>query len=204
MRIVRLVPILALMTASGLSACAKPQMEDLHIPGGLTGFLFDANATKARNVFPEREQLRQYGWMTFGEDVNSLMVTKYAGAATAEEIEAARDAQAARYGRDTMRYGDVEAITVDGRLGWGWLETQIYKGELASLEYKAVIPFDDVTYAVEFHAGKPDYQDEAKLKAVIRQFQLGRTEFPAAQVAASGLILVFGAIVFFGLGKRHE
>jgi len=161
-------------------------MEGPQIPDPPFGFIYDANATQARNVFPDREMLSQSAWSTTGEIHNSIYITCYAGPSTQADVQAARDAQESMY--KYLQYGSLEALTIDDRPAWGWLETQYHKGNLSSLEYKAVVSYDDVSYAVEFFADSPEYLSEAVLRDMVCSFETGKTKIDYA-LAAGGLLL---------------
>ncbi len=151
--------------------CSGPQREGPQIPKVPEGFMFDANASKARNILADEWQLRQEAWVTMGdEEHSSIYFTTYRGAVSREEVAAAHDAQASRYGY--LEYGPLEDLTIDGRAAWGWLETQVYRGKLASLEYKAVVAYDSLSYAVEFHSSEPRFLDPAALKALVETFRV--------------------------------
>jgi hypothetical protein len=183
-----------------LVGCSKPALEGGQFRDRPEGFAFDANATKARNVFPGREQLDQRAWATFGEDHNSIFVTHYAGPATREQVQAARDDQEARYGRKDLRFGNLEEMIIDGRPAWGWLETQTYKGELSSLQYKAVVSYETACYTVEFFAGREDWQDEYALRAFVNTFEVGRTKPNVHAIVAGAVLLVGGFAAFRKIG----
>lgn len=152
--------------------CSGPEREGPQIPKVPEGFIYDANASQGRNVFPDARQVRQSAWTTLGEDEHSsIFFTTYRGAATREEVAAARADQESRYG-SYMEYGPLEDLTIDERPAWGWLETQWYREEIASLEYKAVVVYDSLSYAVEFHSSEPRFMDAATLKALVETFRV--------------------------------
>ncbi len=178
--------------------CSRPRFEGPQIQDPPPNFLYDANAYQGRNVFPEREQLRQSAWARgFGDDTphSSIYMTAYSGSSSRAEVQAARDAQEARYGR-SIRYGALEDIVIDDRPAWGWLETQIYQERVASLEYKAVVSYDTVSYAVEFWSNDPELMDPATLRETVQTFAIGKTRVSVPGVLVAVLLLVAGILLW--------
>jgi len=190
----------AVLAVSALFGCTGPRMEGGQFKHPPTGFVFDANAREGRPVFPDREAIDVRAWMTMGEDHNSIFVTEYEGPATREQVQAARDAQEKNYG-NYLDYGNLEEMTIDGRPAWGWLETQHYKGKLSSYEYKAVVSYDDVSYAIEFFAGREDWRDEHKLRAFVKTFEVGRSK-PNYAALGVGAVLLLGAVAYFRMSAK--
>jgi hypothetical protein len=154
-------------------ACGPTYREGPNVAGVPEGFRYDANMTSGRPVLPNRTQIGQSGWITpFAEEHSSIMFTQYSGAADEAEVRAVLDAYARRYTH--QKYGAVEAVTIDKRPAWGWYSEQHLKGKLASLEYTAVIPYDDVTWAVEFYASHPRHRDPELLKKLVTSFHYHR------------------------------
>lgn len=156
--------------AAGLSGCFETAPEPADVALMPEGFIFDANASMGRNVFPDRQILHQVAWTNLAEEKHaSLFMTEYHGPSTRAEIEAAREFQESRYS-SYLDYGPLEEITIDGRTAYGWLETQYFEGQLSSREYKAVVSYDDVTYAIEFFARDPIYREAATLEEWVTTF----------------------------------
>ena len=158
------------------AGCSRPRFEGPQVQEPPHNFLFDANADKGRNVYPEREELRQVAWMRgFGDGGHSsLFITTYAGRSTEADVQAARDAQEERYGR-SIRYSGLESLEIDGRPAWGWLEKQVARGDTVSVEYKAVVSYDSVSHAIEFFSSEPEWMDGWKQRQVIVTFAIGKT-----------------------------
>ncbi len=184
--------------------CSKPRFEGPQVQEPPYGFRFDANAYQARNVFPEREQLGQVAWFTTrGDDEHSsIFITTYAGPSDRAQVQGARDAQEQRYGGN-MRYGVLEPIEIDERPAWGWLETQYYRGELASLEYKAVLSYDTVTYAIEFFSNQSEWMDGNRLREVVATFAVGTTKVNYLAIVVGAVIAVIGVWVYRRLGAQR-
>jgi hypothetical protein len=163
-----IVPLMLL----GPSCTKKPKIYGGYIPNPPSGFIFDLNATQGRNVFKNGDIIYQRAYSNLSEDNHcSIYITKYDGTVTMYEIQDARDYLAKRY--DYLDYSPLEELAIGGRPAWGWLETQYYEGELSSLEYKAVVPYDDATYGIEFFAADPKYRDKGTLREMVSTFRIG-------------------------------
>ena len=151
-------------------------------------------------MFLDRDHLRQSAWWSGvgDDDENStIFLTTYAGASTQDEIRAARDLHEDRFGY--AAYSGLEFLRVDGRDAWGWTETQTRDdGRVARIEYTAVVPFDSVTYVVEFSSSEPRFLHAASLRAVVATFAVGRRRW---NVPLLLLVLVLGGVVV--AGGRH-
>jgi hypothetical protein len=164
------------MLVLGAAGCGPTLREGPNITGVPEGFLYDENATSGRPVLPQRRLVSQSGWMTLNEPHCSIMFTEYEGVADAGEISAARSEYARRYTHET--YGALEPLKIDQRAAWGWTESQTLRGALASLEYTAVVPYDDATWTIEFYAADPKHRDPAFLKQLVTSFRLGKRTRP--------------------------
>ncbi len=67
----------------------------------------------------------------------------------------ARDAQERRLTGRAYQFGPLERMSIDGREAWGWMVTQRDSRGLHSREFKVAIPYDTMTYTVEFFSNKP-------------------------------------------------
>jgi len=172
----RLWSVLCLGCLPWGTACSHPRFEGAQVQEPPHNFLFDANADKGRNVYPDREERRQTAWMRgFGDGGHSsLFITTYSGSSSRADVQAARDSQEERYGR-SIRYGQLESFEIDGRPAWGWLEKQVAKGDTVSVEYKAVVSYDSVSYAIEFFSSEPEWMDGWRQRQVIETFAIGKT-----------------------------
>jgi hypothetical protein len=184
-----------------LTGCSGPRFEGPQVQEPPLNFFFDANATQGRNVFPDRRELAQGGWWhSPGEyDHSSVFITTYDGPSTQADVQAARDRQEEEYGQ-YVRYSDLEALWIDGHAAWGWLETQILDGTTESLEYKVVVSYDSVSYAVEFFSSEPEWMDSTNMRDVVMSFAVGvpRGNMTAKVVA---VVLAVTVLLLFWRGK---
>ena len=191
----------AAVSLGTVTACANPTFDGPQIQDPPERFFFDANSTQARNVFPGRDEISQGAWWSniSDDDENStIFITAYRGDATADDVVAARKAQADLYS-SYLAYGDVEFLRIDGRNAWGWLETQGRDGNVSSLEFKAVIPYDTITYVVEFHSSEPRFMDADTLRAVVGAFAIGRRVWNVPLIL---LIVVVGGVLAAMVASR--
>jgi hypothetical protein len=179
-----------------LAGCSRPNFPGPQIQSPPPQFRFDPNSSQARNVFPERSHLRQVAWWRLGSnDTNSsIFITSYDGASTRNEVQAALDAAAARWGRVNHRYGGLERLRIDGRPAWGWLETStLSNGNPGSIDFTAVIPYDTITFVVEISTDESEFLLPDSLRAIVGSFAIGRTEVDPAGIAlgvASALVVL--------------
>lgn len=169
MRVTGILVLIAGVAVLAQTACSKHTFRDgPQIGRQPEGFVYDGNAEAARLVLPDREKVRQRGYGTMTEPHNSIMITEYAGATSDEEILAAREASRKRY--SYLKYGEVEELVIDKRPALGWTESQFVGGELASIEYVAVVSYEEATYSVEFYASQLKYQNKAYQKEIVSTF----------------------------------
>ena len=163
------------VTAAG---CGSPDRPGPNVEDVPHGFFYDANASAARKVFMDVEPLDQSGWFAHNQndDHSSIMITTYAGQVPEDAIRAARNAHAERWGRRNgstsgSDYGPVEEVEIDGHQALAWEVRQYYKGDLCSIEWVAVVPYEESTYAVEFFAGMEEYMDPELIRRTVQSFE---------------------------------
>jgi hypothetical protein len=132
-------------------------------------------------------------WVESGVDASNIFIDGYPVVLGYEDALAARDSSR-RYALDpSTSFGEVEPIRVDGRNGWGWHErVETPTRGLVWVAYRALIPYDSITYAIEFSSGNPRFKGAApeSLKSVIATFGIGRTTYNVPLIA----LLVGGAL----------
>jgi hypothetical protein len=169
MRVTGILLLIAGVAILTQSACSKHTFRDgPQIGRQPEGFVYDGNAEAARLVLPDREKVRQRGYGTLTEPYSSIMITQYTGGTSDDEIMAARDASRERY--KYLKYGDIEELIIDERPALGWTETQFVRGELASVEYVAVVSYEQATYSIAFYAAQPEYRNTAYQKEIVSTF----------------------------------
>ena len=163
-----------LLSATSLG-CVDRGPETLNFDNVPRDFMFAREASKDRQVLPHREMISQSAWygdLSGYEPRSEVFMTLYRGAAEVEEAEAARDEQAGRYGNpESIDYGEVSWVNIAGQVSWAWLETRYdERGEVRSLDYKAVVPFDSVTWVLEFGTNARNRLHPDSLIGVVHSF----------------------------------
>jgi hypothetical protein len=183
-----------LLTLIGGAACVALAVPGYQVQDVPLGFLFTANAPNGVKVLPDRNILSRGVWLgdieTF-EPQSEIHVTRYSGNVTIEEANAARDVQASRYGNpSSIDYGRVATVTIDGRAAFTWMETRYDRnGGVRSLYYTAVIPYDTVTYAVEFDTSAPHRLHPDSLTRVVHSWGRGETEVLWGVILTTAIVL---------------
>ena len=154
------------------SSCDRPLIDGPQIRKAPEGFLFDANFSAARKVFTDRPPTDQRGYMTMDEDTHSsITMTEFPRAATYEDAQAALEYDRTKYGRDS-KYGSIEATIIDKHPAWIWTKTNMYKGEVSSLETIAVVSYEehDATWTVEYSCRIPKLMDFDGMEETVKTF----------------------------------
>ena len=196
-----------MLVASTAPGCSAPALEGYQVQAIPDGFIFDANVSKGRKIFPDRTVLSEGSWwgdVRSEEPQSDIFVTRYAGNATFLESEGTRNVQADRYGNPaTIDYGQVARVAIDGRAAFVWMETRYdLNGNVRSLDYKAVIPYDTVTYAVEFSTSAPHRLHPDSLTSVVHSW--GVAETVIYWNAIFGLCAVLAGILLHLMGRTRE
>jgi hypothetical protein len=187
-----------LAVAAAVAACDVPNFDGPQIQEPPQGFLLTPNSHQQRRLFPERELVFHAAWIESVRDFSTLFIDGHLGALGLEDVIAARE-EARRFAIDPdVRFGEVEPLRVDGRDAWGWSErVETPTRGLVWVAYRAVVPYDTITYAIEFHSGEPSIKREAPdtLKAVISTFAIGRTTYNLPLIAVMVGLMLFGVSV---------
>jgi len=169
----------ALVTLLSSAGCTVPNFEGPQIQEPPIGFLLQAESVQQRRMFPELETTFHTTWVhTDISGVSVIYVDGHSGVLDVNDVtEALAGAMSAATDRDRL-FSNIEVVTIDDRRGWGWSERveSVQRG-LVDVAYKAVIPYDTITYAIEFVSGEPSWKGAAPdtLRAVISTFAVGRT-----------------------------
>lgn len=188
----RIVPLTA-MALAALSACHVPNFEGPQIQEPPQGFLLVEDSYQQRRLFPQREIGFHAAWVESLDDFSTIYIDGYPGVLGIEDAMAARDSVRRHALDPDVRFGEVEPLRVDGRDAWGWEErVETPSRGLVWVAYRAIIPYDTVTYTVEFYSGEPAIKRSAPdtLKAVIATFGIGETTYNLPLIAVlAGLAL---------------
>ena len=190
--------ILAAATAS----CEVPNFRGPQIQSPPRGFLLTPESPLERRMFQHHDVVFQSTWVESVTDFSTIHVNGHPGMLGLEEVMAAQDTARRYAGDPAVIFGGVEPLTVDGREAWGWEERlQTPERGLVWVAYRAAVPYDSVTYAIEFYSGDPRFKNAAPdtLKAVIATFAIGETRVSVPLVA-----LVAGALLVVVAGVRSR
>jgi hypothetical protein len=93
-----------------------------------------------------------------------------------------------------VRFGEVESLQVDGRTAWGWGETWLLdNGGLQYVVFRAAVPYDTITYAVDFITGEPGLKSRPdSLRTIVASFAVGKTtwNWPVILIVAGVVLLL--------------
>ena len=188
--------VLPLVLVGLTTACELPRFEGPQIQEPPIGFLLQEDSYLQRPMFPDREVSFHTAWVhTDLGGVSVIYLNGHAGSTTLDDVIAAQQGvQAAATDRD-RRFGPVEALTIDGRDAWGWEErVESTTRGLVDVAYRAVIPYDTITFAIEFESGEPKWKAGSpdSLRAVVGSFGIGRTTYniPLIAIGAGALLLL--------------
>lgn len=179
-----------------LPGCQRPRFEGPQLQDPPAGFLHKEGASSSHLVFPGREIVKQSAWSKgTGEPFSAIFITWYRGAATPDEILEARDAQERQL--PAYQFGPLERISMNGREAWGWMVTQQDLLGMHSREFRLAIPYDTMTYTVEFFTNKPILMSNPDtLRWGVASFAIGITTWDGRAIvvggALGGIILLLG------------
>ena len=192
-----LVPLVA-------AGCDLPRFHGPQIQSPPPAFTMNPEADQQRRIFPELQPIHHDAWVeASGGNFSGIYIDGYRGVLTTEQIEGARQAAIAAY-EPHVEVTELEPLRIDGRAAWGWTELWRPPGRgLVWVAYRAVIPYDTISYAVEFIAGDPGLKVRPdSLRTIVASFAVGRTQwnFPLIAIVAGAVLF----LVAFVRKKREE
>ena len=185
-----------LATLVPVSACTIPRFEGPQIQNPPAGFLMQNESYLQRRMFPDLEVDFHTAWVhTDLSGVSVIYVNRHPHRLTLDDILSARAGVEAATADPDTRFGPVDALTIDGREAWGWEErVQSERRGLVDVAYRAVIPYDSATYAIEFVSGEPSFKAASPdtLRTIVSSFAIGRTtwNFPLIAMISGALLLL--------------
>jgi len=188
------------------SGCDLPRFQGPQIQSPPANFLINAENLPARRIFPDRPTTFHTAWVhTDIGGASVIYVDGHAGPTTFEEVLAAREGFVATELDPDGVFGEIEVIRIDGRQAWGWYQRiQSERRGLVQVTYRAVVPYDTVSYAIEFVSGEPTLKGAAPdtLRAIVSSFAIGRTTYDVPKIAiGAGALLL---LVAFARGRARE
>lgn len=189
------VVVLALTASTG---CEIPEFQGPQIQTPPPAFNLNADTYLERRMFPELDVTHHDAWVeaSWG-NFSGIYINGHAGTLSRAHAESARDDAIRAAAGKRIEFGEIEELTIDERTAWGWTEWwRMENGGLQYVAYRALIPYDTVSYAVEFLAGDPGLKIRPdSLRTIVASFAVGETEWnmPLLMVMAGVLLLVGGA-----------
>ncbi|MDH3270611.1 MAG: hypothetical protein OEN56_04720 [Gemmatimonadota bacterium] len=183
----------AVVVASG---CQIPRFDGPQIQEPPPGFLLQPDTYAQRRTFPDVDVTSHTAWVhTDVSGVSLIYVDEHPVSFALEDVIQAREQAMAAASDPDEIFADIEALTIDGREAWGWYQrVESPRRGLVEVTYTAVVPYDEVSYALQFTSGEPVWKRgaPAAIRDVIGSFAIGRTKYniPLIVVALGGLLFV--------------
>ncbi len=200
----RLVAALAVVLT--VTSCQMPRFQGPQIQSPPANFLMNPDNVPGRWMFPDRELAFNTAWVHTDISGTSLIrVVGHPGTTTLDDVMAARERVLASETDPDLIAEDIEVLTIDERRAWGWYQrVQSDRRGLVQVSYRAVVPYDTVTYVIEFVSGEPSLKGPAPdtLRAIVSSFAIGRTTPDVPKIAIfTGVVLL---LVAFLRGRARD
>lgn len=192
--------LLALPLLLVLSACQMPRFEGPQVQAPPANFIIVEDNYQRHRMFSDREIGFHTAWVHSDvSGVSVIYVNGHAGTTVLDDVIAAQEAARAAAADPDTHFSGIEVVTIDGRSGWGWSERiQSDRRGLVQVAYRAVVPYDTVSYAIEFVSGEPTLKIAAPdtLRVITASFAVGRTTWnlPLIAIGAGALLLLVGML----------
>lgn len=180
------------------TGCSQPRFLGPQVQAPPPGFTINVEAKQDSPMFPSRAVVFHTAWVeaSWG-NFSGIYVNGHPGVLGRSEVEGAhRDAMAKAAGR-RVEFGELEQIQIDERTAWGWGETwRLENGGLQYVVFRAAVPYDTITYAVDILTGDPGLKIRPdSLRTVAASFEIGRVEwnFPLLLIMAGALVFMIGS-----------
>lgn len=189
------IPTLAAVALA--SACDVPEFEGPQIQSPPPAFTLNPEAGDTPIMFPDLPVVHHDAWVeaSWG-NFSAIYINGHPGALGSLEVDAARSAAMTYRAAEKIEFGELESLQVDGRTAWGWGETWYQdNGGIRYVVFRAAVPYDTVTYAVEFITGDPGLKVRPdSLRTIVASFAVGRTTWNVPLIAAGALaLMILGA-----------
>ncbi len=186
-------PIVLLAALTG--ACDVPDFHGPQIQNPPPAFFLQDEAYQQRRMFPEREITYHDAWVeTAWGHFSAIYINGHAGTFTEDDVRAAQESAKAA-ALEPVTFGPIETLTIDGRESWGWAERlQTPEKGLDWIAYRAVVPYDTISYAIELLGGEPGLKGKPDtLKVILSSFAVGRTTYNLPLIAVLAGVGLFVA-----------
>lgn len=196
------LPHLLLLIGLLASGCDMPRYQGPQLQTPPDGFLRKADVGQDRRMFPDRPSIFFDAWIEskWGE-FSGIYINGHSGTTTRQDVGEARASAIRNPIKHPWDVGEIETVTIDGRRGWAWMEMWFENG-LREVRYHVAVPYDSITYTVDFTTFDPAYKSRPdSIRAIVSSFAVGRTEWnlPALVLSVVGGVLV----LLVGWAKLH-
>ena len=190
-----LLPVaIPLMLAT--AGCDFPAFQGAQIQTPPQGFTLNPDTYLERRMFPDLEAVHHNAWVNASwGNFSGIYINGHAGTLSREWAESAQSTSKTANVGKRIEYGEIEELNVDGRTAWAWTEWwRMENGGLQWVAYRAVIPYDTISYAVEFLTGDPALKIRPdSLRGIVASFGIGKTVWNLPLMAImAGVLLLLG------------
>lgn len=186
----------AILLLAPLAGCDVPQFQGPQVQTPPPAFTMNASTYQDRRMFPDRDILHHDAWVeaSWG-NFSGIYINGHAGVITPEDVDAARTASIQAAAGALAEFGELESIEVDGRTAWGWGELwRLENGGLQYVVFRAAVPYDTISYAIDFMTGEPGLKNRPdSLRTIVASFAVGKTTYNLPLIAVTagiGLLLL--------------
>jgi len=140
--------------------------------------------------------------------VSVIYVNGHPGALTVDDVVTAQEGVRSNTVDPDTKFGAIEALTIDGRDAWGWEErVESTRRGLVDVAYRAVIPYDTITFAIEFVSGEPKWKAVSpdSLRTIVSSFAIGKTTWNLPLIGMlMGVVLLAGSLLRTRARERDQ
>ncbi|GMV06360.1 MAG: hypothetical protein AMXMBFR53_26360 [Gemmatimonadota bacterium] len=188
--------VLAAASAVALSGCKVPNFDGPQVQNPPPAFTLNKEATQERRMFPGRAVIYHDAWVeaSWG-NFSGIYINGHPGVLGSLEVDQARSVAMQAAAGQRVEFGELESLQVDGRTAWGWGETwRLENGGLQYVVFRAAVPYDTITYAVDFLTGDPGLKIRPdSLRTIVASFAIGKTTWNLPLIAVvAGVVLLLG------------
>lgn len=178
-----------------LGACDVPKFQGPQIQNPPPAFYMNRDVTQARRMFPDHAVIFHEAWVeTSWGNFSGIYINGHPGNLDKAAVEAALDKAKSDAAGERVEFGPLESLEIDGRTAWGWSEVwRLDDGIIRYGAFRAAVPYDTVTYAVDLLTGDPGIRNRPdSMRTVVAQFAVGRTRWnmPLLLIGGGALLLL--------------
>jgi len=181
-----------------LAACDLPNFDGPQIQSPPPAFFLQREAFQQQRMFPYRDIAYHDAWVETSDGrFSAIYINGHAGVLTEDDVYAAQDS-AKKWAQTPITFDPIERLTIDGREAWGWAERlQTPALGIAWVAFRAIVPYDTITYVIEMHGGEPGLKSKPdSLRVIVSSFAVGETawDFPLIAIMAGALLILINLL----------